>query len=280
MSSVGNTANSLSTYTFETVSVDGDGEIIDRHEGAALCSIESLGTGVTLDMVSIPGGTFMMGDERHHQDERPLHQVTVSPFYMGKYPITQAQYRSIMGDNAGLGVGADYPIEKISWHDAIEFCTKLSQLTGKTYTLPSEAQWEYACRAGTNTAFHFGDTITPNLANYNGDFPYGGAPRGENRDRATPVGTFPPNTFGLYDMHGNVWEWCLDVYQPSYQGAPTDGSAVEASLAEDPKRVMRGGAWDYVAKGCRSSVRGSLGAGIRIGGCGLRVVLVVNELNR
>jgi formylglycine-generating enzyme required for sulfatase activity len=269
------TAN-LTTYTFETVSVDSDGEIIDRHQSAADCLTESLGAGVTLDMVSIPGGTFMMGDDRHHQDERPLHQVTVPPFYMGKYPITQAQYRSIMGDNAGFGVGADYPIEKISWQDAIEFCTKLSQLTGKTYTLPSEAQWEYACRAGTNTAFHFGETITPDLANYNGDFPYGGAPKGENRERATPVGSFPANGFGLSDMHGNVWEWCLDGYQPSYLDAPTDGSArVDLSDIEgNLKRVMRGGAWDYVAKGCRSSVRGSLGAGIRVGGCGLRVVLV------
>jgi formylglycine-generating enzyme required for sulfatase activity len=274
MSSVGNTANALTTYPFEIVGVDGDGEIIDRHSGCATYLTENLGAEVSLDMVSIPGGTFMMGDTRHHQDEQPLHPVTISPFYMGKYPITQAQYRSIMGDNAGFGVGADYPIENISWHDAIEFCTKLSQLTGKTYTLPTEAQWEYACRAGTNTAFHFGDTITPDLANYNGDFPYGGAPRGENRERATPVGMFPANAFGLYDMHGNVWEWCLDVYQPSYQGAPTDGSAIETSLADDPKRVMRGGAWDYVAKGCRSSVRGSLGTGIRMAGCGLRVVLV------
>jgi eukaryotic-like serine/threonine-protein kinase len=264
----------LTTYTFETVSVDEYGEIIDRRSASAECLTQSLGAGITLDMVSIPGGTFRMGDARHHQDEQPLHQVTVAPFYLGKYPITQAQYRSIMGDNAGVGVGADYPIEKISWQDAIEFCTKLSQLTDKTYTLPSEAQWEYACRAGTNTAFHFGNTITPELVNYNGDFPYGGASKGENRERATPVGSFPANGFGLSDMHGNVWEWCLDVYQPSYQGAPMDGSAVAAGLADDSKRVMRGGAWDYVAKGCRSSVRGSLGAGIRMAGCGLRVVLV------
>lgn len=272
MSSVAN----LITYTFETVSVDGNGEIIERHPGAATCLTASLGERVTLDLVSIPGGTFVMGDARHHQDEQPLRQVTVSPFYIGKYPITQAQYRAIMGDDAGLGVGADYPIENISWHDAIEFCHKLSQLTGKTTTLPSEAQWEYACRAGTNTAFHFGDTITPDVANYNGDYPYGGAPRGENREQTTPVGSFPANAFGLYDMHGNVWEWCLDAYQPSYQGAPTDGSAgVDLSLTEgDLKRVMRGGAWDYVARGCRSAVRCSLAAGIRMGGCGLRVVLV------
>jgi eukaryotic-like serine/threonine-protein kinase len=267
-------APNLITCTFETVSVDGNGEIIDRQIGAAECLTESLSEGITLDLVSIPGGTFMMGDRRHHQDEQPIHQVTLPPFYMGKYPITQAQYRSIMGEHMGVGGGANYPIEHINWDDALEFCSKLSHQTGQQYSLPSEAQWEYACRATTTTAFHFGDIITPDLVNYNGDYPYQGAPTGENRAQATPVGSFPPNTFGLYDMHGNVWEWCLDEYQPNYLGAPTDGSAlVSTTSAGDLKRVMRGGAWDYVAKGCRSSVRCSLAPTIRMAGCGLRVVL-------
>jgi eukaryotic-like serine/threonine-protein kinase len=266
----------LTTCSFETVSVDSNGEIIDRQLGSAQCLTESLGESIQLDLVSIPGGTFMMGDPRHHQDEQPLHQVTLPAFYMGKYPITQAQYRSVMGDNLVTGAGLDYPIEQIGWDDAIEFCTKLSQKTGKKYTLPSESQWEYACRAGTDQAFYFGDTITPELVNYNGDYPYNGAPVGENRGEATPVGMFPPNAFGLYDMHGNVWDWCLDSYQSSYQGAPTDGSAwVDSSLPDrDLKRVMRGGSWDYVARGCRSAVRCSLAPGIRVNGCGLRVVLV------
>jgi eukaryotic-like serine/threonine-protein kinase len=270
MSSVAN----LTTYTFETVSVDSHGEIIDRQLGAANCLTESLVEGVNLDLVLIPEGTFIMGDERHHQDEQPIHEVTISPFYMGKYPITQAQYRSIMGESGGFGISTDYPIEKVSWDDALNFCSQLSQQTGKQYSLPSEAQWEYACRATTTTTFHFGATITPDLVNYNGDYPYHGAPKGENRAQATPVGSFPANAFGLYDMHGNVWEWCLDQYQPNYQGAPSDGSAWLNPGLIDLKHVMRGGAWDYVARGCRSAVRGSLSASLRVDGCGLRVVLI------
>jgi formylglycine-generating enzyme required for sulfatase activity len=263
----------LTTYTFETVSVDSHGEIISRHPGSAQCLTESLSEGVNLDLVLVPGGTFLMGDNRHHQDEQPIHQVTIAPFYIGKFPITQAQYRSVMGEDRGFGVELDNPIEQVNWDDAIEFCTKLAQQTGKQYTLPSEAQWEYACRANTTTAFHYGDTITPDLANYNGEYPYNGAPIGENRGQTTLVGSFPPNAFGLYDMHGNVWEWCLDEYQPNYQGAPTDGSAVSSGLSGNLKRVMRGGAWDYVAKGCRSTVRCSLAAGIRVNGCGLRIAI-------
>jgi formylglycine-generating enzyme required for sulfatase activity len=262
----------LTTYTFETVSVDRNGEIITRQSGSAPCLTASLSAEISLDLVLIPGGTFMMGDNRHHPDEQPVHQVTVAPFYMGKYPITQAQYRSIIGDNLSSGLGADDPAEKINWDDALAFCAKLSQQTGKQYTLPSEAQWEYACRANTTTAFHFGATITPDLVNYNGEYPYNGAPTGENRAQSTPVGTFPPNAFGLSDMHGNVWEWCLDEYQPNYLNAPIDGSALVDTSA-NPKRVMRGGSWDYVAKGCRSSVRCSLDSSLRMDGCGFRVVL-------
>jgi formylglycine-generating enzyme required for sulfatase activity len=281
MSSVGKPANSnlanLTTCTFETVSVDINGEIIVRQSGSASCLIERLDVSVSLDLVLIPGGTFMMGDNTHHQDEQPIHQVTLSPFYMGKYAITQAQYRQVMGDSLSSRLGADYPIEKISWDDAIAFCTKLSQKTGKQYSLPSESQWEYACRAHTTSNFHFGETITPDLVNYNGEYPYNGAPIGQNRVQSTPVGSFPANAFGLYDMHGNVWEWCLDRYQPNYLTAPLDGSAVDTpESAGSSKRVMRGGAWDYVAKGCRSSVRCSLDSSLRMNGCGFRVVSAVD----
>jgi formylglycine-generating enzyme required for sulfatase activity len=264
------------TFTFETVSIDLNGEIIDCNSQTTQSFAENLGNDIELDLVLIPSGEFMMGNDHHHQDEQPIHQVKLPSFYIGKYPITQAQYRSIMGDDQGFGLSANYPIEQISWHDALDFCTKLSQQTGRTYTLPSEAQWEYACRAGTNTAFHFGATITPELANYNGDYPYQNAPLGENRAQATLVGSFPPNAWGVYDLHGNVWEWCLDTYQPNYQGAPTDGSAWGANSTErDLNRVMRGGAWDYVARGCRSAVRCSLAPQSRIAGCGLRVVLSI-----
>jgi eukaryotic-like serine/threonine-protein kinase len=284
MSSVGKptnfSANHLTTCTFETVSVDSNGEIIVRQSGSAPCLTENLTVGISLDLMVIPGGTFMMGDDRHHQDEQPIHQVTLSPFYMGKYPITQAQYLAVMGDSLGSGLGIDYPIENINWDDALAFCRQLSQQTGKQYSLPSESQWEYACRATTTTVFHFGATITPDLVNYNGEYPYNGAPIGQNRAQSTPVGIFPPNAFGLYDMHGNVWEWCLDQYQPNYQGAPSDGSALidldTSSPAASSKRVMRGGAWDYVARGCRSAVRCSLDSSLRMDGCGFRVVGAVD----
>jgi formylglycine-generating enzyme required for sulfatase activity len=282
MSSVGKPANSelanLTTCTFETVSVDNNGEIIVRQSGSASCLVERLAVDLSLDLVLIPGGEFMMGDDTHHPDEQPIRQVTLAPFYMGKYAITQAQYQQVMGEDLGSGSGADDPVEKINWDDAIAFCTKLSQKTGKQYSLPSEAQWEYACRAQTTSNFHFGETITPDLVNYNGDYPYNGASVGQNRDRSTPVGTFPANAFGLYDMHGNVWEWCLDRYQPNYLTAPIDGSAVVdiPELGGNSKRVMRGGAWDYVAKGCRSAVRCSLDSSLRMNGCGFRVVSTVD----
>jgi eukaryotic-like serine/threonine-protein kinase len=270
MSSVAN----LHRFTFETVRVDGFGTIVDRQTGTAEYFTLRLDEGIGLDLVAIPGGEFMMGGDLHHPDELPIHRVTVPSFFMSKYPITQAQYRSMMGATEGSGAGADDPIESVSWDEAIEFCTKLSQQFGDRYTLPSEAQWEYACRAGTDTTFYCGETITTDLANYNGDYPYRGARPGENRQQATPVGSFPPNQFGLYDLHGNVWEWCLDQYRPSYHQAPIDGSVWTTSDApSDPKRVMRGGAWDYVARGCRSAVRGSLAPSSRMAGCGLRVVV-------
>jgi serine/threonine protein kinase len=145
------------------------------------------------------------------------------------------------------------PVEKVNWDKAIEFCNKLSQTTGKTYRLLSEAEWEYACRAGTTTPFHFGETITPDLVNYDGNNPYGAAPKGLYRQQTTDVGSFPPNAFGLYDMHGNVWEWCSDKWHDNYNGAPTDGSSWETGGSE--YRVQRGGSWDFDAVGCRCALR-------------------------
>jgi formylglycine-generating enzyme required for sulfatase activity len=266
----------LSTFTFETVTVDINGEIIARNPGSARYLTEHLDRSIALNSILIPSGSFMMGD-RLHADEQPIHQVTVPAFYMSKYPITQAQYQAVMGGAAIAEEMAQHPIDRVSWDDALVFCDRLSQQTDKQYSLPSEAQWEYACRANSTTAFYFGETITPDLVNYNGDYPYGGAPIGENRAGTTPVGSFTPNDFGLYDLHGNVWEWCLDEYHPNYQGAPTDGSAwCDINTAEaKPKRVMRGGAWDYVARGCRSAVRCSLAPHLRVAGCGFRIVLEV-----
>ncbi len=180
--------------------------------------------------------------------------MQVPGFFIGKYAVTQAQYQAIMGTNPAYFKGEKRPVEQVSWDDAVEFCQKLSQKTGRTYRLPSEAEWEYACRAGTTTPFYFGETITTDLVNYNGEYPYGSAPKGKYRQQTTNVGIFPPNSFGLYDMCGNIWEWCEDVYNHNYQGAPTDGSAWLTGKNNDIK-LLRGGSWDLDAEYCRSAFR-------------------------
>ncbi|NCR42414.1 MAG: formylglycine-generating enzyme family protein, partial [Microcystis aeruginosa W13-11] len=211
-----------------TVTVDRKGKIIKRETHSVKYFGEDLGNDITLEMVAIPGGTFTMGSPagEGHDSEKPQHQVTLPSFYMGKYPITQAQWQAI-ASRADLKVKQDLdlkpadfkdrpesdrrPVEQVSW------LSKLSKLRGREYRLPSEAEWEYACRAGTTTPFYFGETITGELANYNASNIYADEPKGKYRRETTPVGQFPPNAFGLYDMHGNVWEWCLDLWHESYQ---------------------------------------------------------------
>ncbi|MEH2349237.1 MAG: bifunctional serine/threonine-protein kinase/formylglycine-generating enzyme family protein [Nostoc sp.] len=236
---------------------------------------EDLGNGVTLDMMQIPGGTFTMGsplgEAQRLNNESPQHQVTVPGFLMGKYEITQAQYQAIMGNNPSYFKGEKRPVENVSWDDAVEFCKKLSQETGKTYRLPSEAEWEYACRARTKTPFYFGETITTDLVNYKGNYPYGSAPKGEYRQQTTDVGKFPPNSFGLYDTCGNVWEWCQDVYNDNYQGAPTDGTASVTGIDNDVQ-LLRGGSWSSDAGACRSARRGWFAHAHRDDSVGFRVV--------
>ena len=169
---------------------------------------EDLGNGIILEMTSIPAGEFIMGspeyEESHENTEDPQHQVKVESFYMGTFLITQAQFRAIMNASPSCMVGEDHPVECVSWNAVVEFCTLLSQKTGRNYRLPSEAEWEYVCRAGTKTSFHFGNAINTNLANYDGRYIYRSGAKGEYRQTTTPVGTFSPNAFGLYDMHGNV----------------------------------------------------------------------------
>ena len=223
---------------------------------------EDLGNGVKLEMIAIPGGTFWMGSPANEAErgdnESPQHQVTVPSFFMGKYPLTQAQYQAIMGKNPAYFKGNNRPVENVSWDDAVRFCQKLSQRTGKNYRLPSEAEWEYACRAGTKTPFSFGDNITTDLVNYDGTYPYKSAPKGKYREQTTDVGTFPPtfppNAFGLYDMHGNVWEWCEDDWHENYIDAPTDGSAWNSQSGSNTK-PLRGGSWLDAAGDCRSAYR-------------------------
>jgi formylglycine-generating enzyme required for sulfatase activity len=190
---------------------------------------------------------------------------------MGKYPITRSQWCVVAGFpqvNRELNPSPpiykddnrpkrdERPVEYTSWNDATEFCARLSQLTRRDYRLPSEAEWEYACRASTTSPFHFGETITPELANYDWDKNYAAIEVAQKKDfeGTTPVGQFRvANAFGLYDMHGNVWEWCLDHWHSSYEGAPTDGSAW-LSDKKDANRVLRGGSWIYDPRYCRSAV--------------------------
>jgi formylglycine-generating enzyme required for sulfatase activity len=236
---------------------------------------EDLGNGVFLEMIAIPGGTFSMGSPKNELERRdsegPQHQVTVPSFFMGKYQLTQVQYQVIMGSNPSGFKGNNQPVEQVSWDDAVTFCRKLSQRTGKNYRLPSEAEWEYACRAGTKTPFYFGENITPDLVNYNGNDPYASGQKGKYRQQIIDVGTFPPNTFGLCDMHGNVWEWCEDDWHENYTNAPTNGS-VWTNLNDNTSKLLRGGSWNARGSGCRSAARIKYSRGGRNVSSGFRVV--------
>jgi formylglycine-generating enzyme required for sulfatase activity len=246
-----------SVMEFEALTVDYQGVVIARRSCSARQFTESLGGGVVLEAIAIPGGTFWMGSPPGggYADERPQHQVTIAPFHMGKHPVTQEQFTAVMGSLPACRFkGSKRPVENVSWEDAREFCDRLSKLTGRAYRVPSEAQWEYACRGGTTTPFHTGETITTDLANYNGEHTYRSEPKGVYRHVPTEVGSFPPNAFGLYDAHGNLWEWCADPWHDDYRGAPVDGSAWETG-GEAAYRVARGGSWHDTPDVCRSAVR-------------------------
>jgi formylglycine-generating enzyme required for sulfatase activity len=251
---------------------------INRYSQQATGFIQDLANNTQLEMMLIPGDTFIMGsppEELEHRDrESPQHSVTVQPFFMGKYQVTQAQWRFVAqlpqvnkeldpepsnfkGDGS-TSLTNNRPVEQVSWKDAVEFCDRLSQYTGRTYRLPSEAEWEYACRAGTTTPFHFGETITTDLVNYNGNYTYGQGSKGVYRKETTEVGSFGvANNFGLYDMHGNVWEWCQDDWHSDYEGAPIDGSAWLNNEEDNNGKLLRGGSWSLIPGYCRSAYRSS-----------------------
>jgi len=249
--------------------------VINRTQKTAQYYVEELGNRITLEMVVIPGGSFMMGspeDELERRNrENPQHLVNIQQFFMGKYPVTQEQWRAVaalpqvnreLEPDPSHFKGDKRPVEQVSWYDAVEFCDRLTQHTGRPYSLPSEAEWEYACRAGTTTQFHFGETITSELANYDAARAYGAGVQGIYiyRVETTEVGSFGvANAFGLYDMHGNVWQWCLDDWHSNYNGAPTDGSAWlddNDNLSQKQGRaVLRGGSWINVPGYCRSASR-------------------------
>ena len=269
----------LRSFAFESVTVNEQGKIVRYQPGEARQWKEDLGNGVVLEMVRIPGGSFLMGSPRQEKEryeaESPQRRVEIAPFFMGKYPVTQSQYKAMMSKNPShfQKNGAHCPVEQVSWKGASTFCQKLSQKTKHTYRLPSEAEWEYACRAGTTTPYHFGETITSDLANYKGNYTYRAASKSKYRKETTPVGKFSPNAFGLFDMHGNVWEWCADYWHYNYQGAPTNGNAWIAG-GDSSFRLLRGGSWYNIPRYCRSADRLMGAPGNCVRNFGFRVVCV------
>ncbi len=232
-------------FSFEIVIVDANGKIIRNEPKQARYQIEDLGKGVILEMVYIPGGIFLMGSPETEKDRNNAwetqHEVTVKPFYMGKYPITQAQWQEMMGNNPSYFKGENRPVENVSWLDVVEFCQRLSEKTGKDYRLPSEAEWEYGCRAGSVTAYCWGDVITTELANYN-----------RSVGETTDVGKYPPNAFGLCDMHGNVWEWTGSAFEEKYQGKELVSLMSQGGVG---RFAARGASWYGEARRARSANR-------------------------
>ncbi|WP_346294286.1 formylglycine-generating enzyme family protein [Sphaerothrix gracilis] len=258
--------------------------VIRRRRGQARRFIELLGD-TQLEMVAIPAGKFLMGSPEaepvRSPTEGPQHEVAISNFFMARYPVTQAQWRFVAGlpqkeiklaPDPSNFEGDRRPVERVSWDEAVEFCQRLAEHTGRSYRLPSEAEWEYACRAGTTTPFHFGDTLTAKLANYDARETYSRGPKGDYRAETTPVDHFGiGNAFGLSDMHGNVREWCEDHWHSNYEGAPEDGSAWLMDNKE-ANRVSRGGSWYNAPWNCRSAYRYNLQPGNRPYNLGFRVV--------
>jgi formylglycine-generating enzyme required for sulfatase activity len=263
-----------------------NGEIVSLPKTLEL----DLGKGVKMNLVRIEPGKFQMGsppDETKRYGSETRHEVKLTkPYSLGVYTVTQDQFRQVMGMRpsffspkgdgmdkvSGLNTD-DFPVENVNWEDAMDFCRVVSLLPavrdkGWVVDLPTEAEWEYACRAGTQTAFHYGNTLSSQQANFNGDYPYGDAAKGPNLQRTTKVGSYEPNAWGLYDMHGNVLQWCKDWYAKDYQNRDNKNTL---------KRVGRGGAWLFGAPGCRAAMRHTIDPAERVSGIGFRVVVRMRE---
>ncbi len=284
----------LKTIAFDYATVDEKGASMPAERASASIFTETLGASTGMDMMSTPAGVFTMGSPKYEPERRanegPQHSVTLGRFFIGAFPVTQAQWAAVVTAHPGkfaYGLdpypsffkGDDLPVESIAWNQADEFCRRLAEMTRRDYRLPSEAEWEYSCRAGSTGPFNVGPTITTDLANYCGEggavcgksdgqsvasdvydgVTYGSGaydqgPAGIFRATTTPKGTFPPNRFGLYDMHGNVWEYCLDAANPTYADAPADGGAY-SSGPPGSNRILRGGSWSHNPAICRSAYR-------------------------
>ncbi|MCC6697178.1 MAG: formylglycine-generating enzyme family protein [Candidatus Hydrogenedentes bacterium] len=242
----------------------------DVESGQPSAGTERTFAGMTF--VWIPPGTFMMGspagEEGRNEDEQQ-HQVTLTQgFWLGKYEVNQAQWQGVMGKNPSNFKGSTLPVETVGWNDCHVFIRKLNQKGGGTFRLPTEAEWEYACRAGTTTPFHLGNTISVDQANYDGNYTYGNGSKGVYREKTVEVGSFAANAWGLHDMHGNVWEWCQDWYEDYPRGAVTDPTGP----ASGQYRVLRGGSWAYAPVRCRAAYRGHLTPVNRRSGLGFRLL--------
>jgi formylglycine-generating enzyme required for sulfatase activity len=243
-----------------------------------------------MTLLLIPQGAFRMGspasEVERGNDEGPQREVTISqPFYMSINPVTQRQYEMVMGQNpsyfsVGKGGGPDHPVERISWEEAVAFCRRLSELpaekaAGRSYRLPTEAEWEFACRAGQTAAFTFGPALSSRDANFNGNYPYGGAERGPYLERTTRVGSYSPNAFGLFDVHGNVWEWCADYYDRAYlrNGPAVDPPGPPTGI----QRVVRGGSCYNIGRFCRSAYRFGVAPANRALDIGVRIAMTLSS---
>ncbi len=277
------TSSGLQSFEFNVVRVNEAGTLIKRWRGKANLFIQDLSSEVNLEMVAIPGGSFIMGSPANEgdTDEHPQRIVTLKPFFMGRFPVTQAQWKAVaslpqvnssLNPNPSKFKGANLPVENVSWYEAQEFCARLKDKTGREYRLPSEAEWEYACRSGTSTPFNFGKSLNPELVNCNVDKYHPIEPIRKHYKQPKPVDSFgTANDFGLYNMHGQVWEWCADPWHKNYDGAPTDGTVWELG-GDVHRRVLRGGSWSFSPESCRSASRSwnEPEGGLRM--CGFRVV--------
>jgi formylglycine-generating enzyme required for sulfatase activity len=302
------TSSAAKTFHYEVVKLDRNGSISSRDRSSIPGYIERI-NGIDFEMLNIPSGTFLMGspdtEARRFDNESPQHPVNVPEFFMARNQVTQSQWRvvaSLPKINLDLNPDPSYfkgdnrPVECVSWYDCIEFCARLSQKTGKNYRLPSEAEWEYACRAGTTTPFHIGETISTEVANYRGDNIYGNGKKGIYRQETILVRSLnAANAWGLYNMHGNVLEWCLDDWHNNYTGAPNNGlpwlrtienqndsrfknnwQAWLKKILEtnhNNKKLLRGGYWGNNPGYCRSAFRYCFRPGLRDSSLGFRVAV-------